>query len=67
MRSAAAARVFETTQATLSQPIVTELKDATVFWPAEGYHQRYLQKGRQSAEKNAPEGRIPARPHLLHE
>ena len=52
---AAAARVFETTQATLSQPIVTELKDATVFWPAEGYHQRYLQKGGQSAEKNAPE------------
>ena len=52
---AAAARVFEATQATLSQPIVTELKDATVFWPAEGYHQRYLQKGGQSAEKNAPE------------
>ena len=54
-KRAAAARVFEATQATLSQPIVTELKDATVFWPAEGYHQRYLQKGGQSAEKNAPE------------
>ena len=26
-----------------------------VFYPAEGYHQQYLQKGGQSAEKNAPE------------
>ena len=51
----ASVRRGEATQATLSQPIVTELKDATVFWPAEGYHQRYLQKGGQSAEKNAPE------------
>ena len=26
-----------------------------VFWPAENYHQRYLEKGGQSAAKNAPE------------
>lgn len=33
--------------------VVTELKSATVFWPAEKYHQRYLQKGGQSAAKGA--------------
>ena len=38
-----------------ARPIVTEVKAATAFWPAENYHQRYLQKGGQSAEKNAPE------------
>uniref|UniRef100_A0A7S2G2J6 peptide-methionine (S)-S-oxide reductase n=1 Tax=Haptolina brevifila TaxID=156173 RepID=A0A7S2G2J6_9EUKA len=38
-------------QATKSAKVVTEVKPATVFWPAEGYHQRYLQKGGQSAEK----------------
>lgn len=31
--------------------VVTELKPAAVFWPAEGYHQRYLEKRGQSAEK----------------
>ena len=36
-------------------PIVTEVKPATVFWPAEEYHQRYLEKGGQSADKNALE------------
>ena len=35
--------------------VVTELKRADIFWPAEGYHQRYLEKGGQSAAKNAPE------------
>ena len=29
--------------------------ESAAFWPAENYHQRYLQKGGQSAEKNAPE------------
>lgn len=38
-----------------NRPIVTELKPATVFWPAENYHQRYLEKGGQSAEKNCEE------------
>uniref|UniRef100_A0A7S2XVB0 peptide-methionine (S)-S-oxide reductase n=1 Tax=Fibrocapsa japonica TaxID=94617 RepID=A0A7S2XVB0_9STRA len=37
-------------------PIATELKKATIFWPAERYHQQYLERGgryglKQSAEK----------------
>ena len=35
--------------------VVTELLPATIFWPAENYHQRYLEKGGQSAEKNCEE------------
>eukprot|EP00543_Licmophora_paradoxa_P008680 CAMPEP_0202453002 /NCGR_PEP_ID=MMETSP1360-20130828/11088_1 /ASSEMBLY_ACC=CAM_ASM_000848 /TAXON_ID=515479 /ORGANISM="Licmophora paradoxa, Strain CCMP2313" /LENGTH=356 /DNA_ID=CAMNT_0049071989 /DNA_START=846 /DNA_END=1916 /DNA_ORIENTATION=- len=35
--------------------IATELLPAKVFWPAENYHQRYLEKGGQSAEKDASE------------
>lgn len=31
--------------------VVTEVKKAKVFYPAEKYHQRKLQKGGQSAEK----------------
>jgi len=31
--------------------VVTEVKPAEVFWPAEGYHQRYLEKNGQSAAK----------------
>ena len=31
--------------------VVTEVKRAAVFWPAERYHQRKLQKGGQSADK----------------
>ena len=43
-----------------SRPIVTELKPATIFWPAESYHQQYLKKGGrlgspQSAEKGNTE------------
>ena len=42
------------------QKIATECKPATVFWPAESYHQKYLQKGGrfgnpQSAEKGSTE------------
>ena len=37
------------------RPVVTEVKPAAVFWPAENYHQRYLQKGGQSAKKNEKE------------
>ena len=50
-----ASRVFESEQRMYDEPIVTELKPATVFWPAESYHQRYLEKGGQSAAKNAKE------------
>jgi len=50
----AAARVREVEQLMYGDvPIVTEIKPAAVFWPAEGYHQRYLEKGGQSADKNA--------------
>jgi len=52
----AAASVFASEQRMYgTEPIVTECKPATVFWPAEGYHQRYLEKGGQSAAKNARE------------
>ncbi|KAH7482182.1 hypothetical protein KRP22_009816 [Phytophthora ramorum] len=38
-------------QKTLSQPIVTEIEEATRFWTAEDYHQKYLEKGGQCADK----------------
>jgi methionine-S-sulfoxide reductase len=31
--------------------IVVEIKEATKFWPAEDYHQHYLEKGSQKAAK----------------
>lgn len=34
----------ERAQADHSSPIVTEIAAATTFWPAEDYHQRYLEK-----------------------
>lgn len=37
--------VFEALQKKYSRPIVTELKPAAIFWPAEEYHQKYLSKG----------------------
>jgi len=36
-------------------PVKTEVADALRFWPAEDYHQQYLQKGGQSAKKSALE------------
>merc|ERR1719460_3563768 len=50
-----ASRCIVEEQGKHARPVVTEVKRAAVFYPAEGYHQRYLQKGGQSAEKNAPE------------
>ena len=42
-QAAAAARVFDAEQRMYgADPIVTELKAATVFWPAEGYHRARL-------------------------
>ncbi|CAN0348366.1 unnamed protein product [Ascophyllum nodosum] len=55
----AAARAFmEKEKTKYAEPIATELEKATVYWPAELYHQQYLSKGGrfglpQSAEKGA--------------
>ncbi|GMF66020.1 unnamed protein product [Phytophthora lilii] len=38
-------------QKTLSRPIVTEILEAKRFWDAEDYHQKYLEKGGQCADK----------------
>jgi len=35
--------------------IVVEVKEATQFWPAEDYHQKYLEKGSQKASKGCLE------------
>ncbi len=47
-------------QSKYSKPIATECRTAMPFWPAEAYHQQYLEKGGrfgapQSAEKNCLE------------
>jgi methionine-S-sulfoxide reductase len=44
-----AERVKAELQPQLSRPIVTEITPATAFWPAEDYHQRYLEKRRAGA------------------
>jgi len=36
-------------------PVRTEVVDEATFWPAEDYHMQYLQKGGQSAKKQAQE------------
>jgi peptide-methionine (S)-S-oxide reductase len=41
-RAAEASR--EHVQAGISRPVVTVIEDAPTFWPAEDYHQQYLEK-----------------------
>lgn len=55
-QEAEAKAYFEEEQTKYKRKIATELKPATPFWPAEKYHQNYLEKGgrfgqAQSAEK----------------
>lgn len=45
----AAERVLAEHQQSLTSPIVTEITPAATFWPAEDYHQRYLEKRRAGA------------------
>jgi peptide-methionine (S)-S-oxide reductase len=48
-----AARLVQELQAArLSAPVVTEVRPAMLFWPAENYHQRYLERKGQSAAKD---------------
>jgi peptide-methionine (S)-S-oxide reductase len=41
-RAAEASR--DAVQARISRPVVTVIEDAPTFWPAEDYHQQYLEK-----------------------
>jgi peptide-methionine (S)-S-oxide reductase len=43
-QEAAAIASRERLQSRSRKPIVTEIEPATQFWPAEDYHQRYLEK-----------------------
>jgi peptide-methionine (S)-S-oxide reductase len=43
-QEAAAKASREAAQERFSKPIVTEITEAPEFWPAEDYHQRYLEK-----------------------
>jgi peptide-methionine (S)-S-oxide reductase len=41
---------FEKVATKYKRPIASELKDAMPFWPAEKYHQQYLEKGGRSGQ-----------------
>jgi peptide-methionine (S)-S-oxide reductase len=41
---AAAEASRDRVQKRLSRPVVTQIEDASTFWPAENYHQQYLEK-----------------------
>lgn len=50
-----ATKRFELEQTKCKKTIASELKDSISFWPAEKYHQQYLEKGGQNANKAATE------------
>jgi peptide-methionine (S)-S-oxide reductase len=52
-QEAAATARFAEEKGNYKQPIATEMTAAMPFWPAEKYHQQYLEKGGQKAEKGA--------------
>lgn len=54
-QEAEAVAAIKREQATLGNDIVTEVKEAKIFWPAEKMHQRFLAKRGQSEEKGADE------------
>lgn len=54
-QAAIAQTMVQSEQSRYDDPIVTEVQSATLFWPAENYHQRYLEKRGQSAAKNSEE------------
>ena len=41
----------EAAQEAFKHPIVTEIEEAGVWYPAEDYHQKYLEKGGQCSSK----------------
>ena len=43
-QDAAARASLDTFQARFKRPIVTEVRQASTFWPAEAYHQRYTER-----------------------
>ncbi|MDX6593835.1 MAG: peptide-methionine (S)-S-oxide reductase [Gaiellales bacterium] len=50
----AAERSLAKAQTHLSRPVVTEISDAAPFWPAEEYHQRYLEKNGRAVCRMQP-------------
>ena len=47
--------VLITTLAAFFSSIVTAISPAPAFWPAEEYHQQFLEKGGQDASKGSAE------------
>jgi peptide-methionine (S)-S-oxide reductase len=63
----AAKRSLAKAQTHVSRPIATEITDATTFWPAEEYHQRYIEKGGRAACMTRPPAPIEARDEPVEE